>query len=106
MLFSGEEQIGRDVHGNQDFQKAAGQSDEETLVQSVTQVVLALNEQDSLQVLDNGLDELAQGMEELQGLDADQQDLKAALATTKRKIIETHRREMKTDKHVGRLEQQ
>ena len=98
--------MGRDIHGNQDFQQVAEQSDEETLVQSVTQVVLALDEQDSLQVLDHGLNELAQGLEELQGLDADHRDLNPALGTTKGKIAEMHRREIKTDKHVGCLEQQ
>ena len=87
--------MGQDIHGNQDNQQVAEQSDEEELVQSVTQVVSVLDEQNSLQALENGLNELVQGMEELQGLDADQQDLKATLATMKGGIFEMTRREMK-----------
>ena len=44
---SGEEQVGQDIHGNQDIQQLAEQSDEEELVQNVTQVASALDEQDS-----------------------------------------------------------
>ena len=45
-------------------------------------------------------------MDELQGLDADQQDLKAALATMKGEIFEMTRREMLSEKHVECLERQ